>query len=103
MILHRVKRFVGMVFSAVMIFSLAGFADDAFDKLMSAGKYADAIKYAEDNIPVGNRDAADLGKARTARTRSRISTKRPWPVTWSPSAPARIMKPILARPASTTT
>ena len=62
MILHRVKRFVGMVFSAVMIFSLAGFADDAFDKLMSAGKYADAVKYAEDNIPVGSRDATVWAK-----------------------------------------
>ncbi|MBN1128727.1 MAG: tetratricopeptide repeat protein, partial [Chitinispirillaceae bacterium] len=41
-------------------------ADDTFDRLISSGKYADAIKHAEDNIPVGSRDAslwARLGSA----------------------------------------
>jgi tetratricopeptide (TPR) repeat protein len=66
MILHAVKYAtrVGLFAIGVLVFT-AG-ADDAFNKLISSGKYADAIKYAEDNIPVGSRDAdlwAKLGSA----------------------------------------
>ena len=58
MVLQAVKRFAMMGFSAMMIVSLASFADDTFDKMMNAGRYGEAVKYAEDNIPVGSRDAA---------------------------------------------
>ena len=62
MILHSVKFAVRGGLLAVGIVSLAAWADDAFDKLFLAGKYTEATKYAEDNIPVANRDAAVWAK-----------------------------------------
>ncbi|MGA2506178.1 MAG: tetratricopeptide repeat protein [Chitinispirillaceae bacterium] len=66
MIVRALKRFAPKAFLAVGIIVLSAAADDTFDRLISSGKFADAIKYAEDNIPVGNRDAgiwAKLGAA----------------------------------------
>jgi tetratricopeptide (TPR) repeat protein len=37
-------------------------ADDAFDKLFNDRKYADALKYADEKIPIGSRDAAIWAK-----------------------------------------
>lgn len=39
-----------------------GFADEAFDKLFSAGNYSEAIKYADEKIPIGDRDASVWAK-----------------------------------------
>jgi tetratricopeptide (TPR) repeat protein len=66
MILNAVKYVTraGLFAIGVLVFNSG--ADDAFNKLISSGKYVDAIKYAEDNIPVGGRDAdlwAKLGSA----------------------------------------
>jgi tetratricopeptide (TPR) repeat protein len=66
MILHAVKYATRVGLFAIGVLVYTAGADDAFNKLISSGKYADAIKYAEDNIPVGSRDAdlwAKLGSA----------------------------------------
>jgi tetratricopeptide (TPR) repeat protein len=34
------------------------FADDTFDKLFESGKYDDVLKYADEKLPIANRDAA---------------------------------------------
>lgn len=43
----------------VLLFLLVsvGFSDEGFDKLISSGKYAEAITYADDKLPVGDRTA----------------------------------------------
>src|SRR5271157_339214 len=54
----------GLVMLGVM--GMLASADETFDKLLTAGNYADAVKYAESNIPVSMRTAdiwAKLGLA----------------------------------------
>ena len=50
----------------LLVFAAAVTANDDFDKLYAAGKYKEAIEYADDKIPVGDRTSAiwsKLGKA----------------------------------------
>jgi tetratricopeptide (TPR) repeat protein len=82
--------------------SLASYADDAFDKLMiAAGKYADAVKYAEDNIPVGSRDAGVWSKMGVAYEKQDFNEKALACYMVSMRS-GKSMKPILARPGSIT-
>jgi len=46
----------------VFIISTQLFADEAFNQLFQGGKYADALKYADEKIPVADRDAATWAK-----------------------------------------
>ena len=70
-----VKRFALKSFLAVCVIALSAAADDAFDRLIASGKYADAIKYAEDNLPVGNRDAAIWAKLGAAYEKQDFNEK----------------------------
>ncbi len=72
---QAVKRFARNGFLVVGVIVLAAAADDTFDRLISSGKYADAIKYAEDNLPVGNRDAAIWAKLGSAYEKQDFNEK----------------------------
>lgn len=50
-------------------------ADDAFDKLFSAGNFSDAIKYADEKIPVGERDASIWAKLGVAHEGQKMTEK----------------------------
>nr|MCU0609139.1 tetratricopeptide repeat protein [Chitinispirillaceae bacterium] len=50
-------------------------ADATFDELIDSKKYSDASKYAEDNIPVGNRDAAVWAKLAFAYEKQDLKEK----------------------------
>ena len=58
-----------------LFFTLNVWADPAFDKLIEAGKYDDALKYADDNLPAGNRDGATWAKLGTANEHVGMSEK----------------------------
>jgi tetratricopeptide (TPR) repeat protein len=75
MILYSVKQVtrVGLFAFGILVFS-AG-ADDTFNKLISSGKFSDAVKYAEDNIPVGSRDADLWAKLGTAYENQQFKEK----------------------------
>ena len=59
---RTLKRFALRGIVAAVVLVLPAAADSTFDQLMSSGKYADATKYAEDNIPAPSRDAATWAK-----------------------------------------
>ncbi|MBN2188638.1 MAG: tetratricopeptide repeat protein, partial [Chitinispirillaceae bacterium] len=72
---QALKRFAlrGIVAAAVLVPQAA--ADDTFDRLIAAGKYPDAIKHAEDNIPVGSRDASIWAKLGVAYEKQDFNEK----------------------------
>lgn len=51
------KRSMGVLFGVLVVFSTSLFADETFDKLFRAGKYKEAIDYADNNIPPASRSA----------------------------------------------
>jgi tetratricopeptide (TPR) repeat protein len=55
--------------------SWAALGDETFDRLMTAGNYADAVKYAESNIPVATRDADIWAKLGIAYEKQNLSEK----------------------------
>jgi tetratricopeptide (TPR) repeat protein len=75
MTLHSVKLAVrgGLVAAGILAFAV--FADETFDRLYVAGKYSEATKYAEDNIPVANRDAAVWSKLGSAYEKQEFNEK----------------------------
>lgn len=50
-------------------------ADDAFDKLFSDGKFNEAVKYADEKIPVGERDASIWAKLGVAHEGQKMTEK----------------------------
>jgi tetratricopeptide (TPR) repeat protein len=73
--LREVKRFAQNGFLAVGVLAMCVAADDTFDRMISSGKYTDAIKYAEDNIPVAGRDAAIWAKLGVAYEKQEFNEK----------------------------
>jgi tetratricopeptide (TPR) repeat protein len=68
----------GLVCKGLLIFgalSCAALGDETFDRLMSAGNYADAVKYAESNIPVATRDADIWAKLGIAYEKQNLNEK----------------------------
>lgn len=63
--------------SVVMLTLCIGIAvaDEGFDKLFAAGKYKDAIDYADEKIAVGDRDAAIWSKLGTAHEEQELFEK----------------------------
>jgi tetratricopeptide (TPR) repeat protein len=57
------------------VLSWATFGDETFDRLLSAGSYADAVKYAESNIPVATRDADIWAKLGIAYEKQNLNEK----------------------------
>lgn len=53
------KRSVVCTLHVLMLFLVMNvYSDEAFKQLFTGGKYADALKYAEDKLPIAERDAA---------------------------------------------
>ncbi|HEX2957712.1 MAG TPA: tetratricopeptide repeat protein, partial [Chitinispirillaceae bacterium] len=50
-------------------------ADEAFDKLFNERKYSDALKYADEKIPIGSRDAAIWAKLGIANEGAELTEK----------------------------
>ncbi|HMA64511.1 MAG: tetratricopeptide repeat protein, partial [Fibrobacterota bacterium] len=53
------KRSVVCTLHVLMVFLVTNvFSDETFKQFFTGGKYADALKYAEDKLPIADRDAA---------------------------------------------
>ncbi len=66
MSLFTVLKNCGLVFGLMVVTASSLFADAKFDELIAAGKYSDAIAYADKNIPANTRNGGiwdDLGTA----------------------------------------
>lgn len=72
----RWTKFV--LYSSVLMLTLCigiAVADEGFDKLFAAGKYKDAIDYADEKIAVGDRDAAIWSKLGVAHEEQKLFEK----------------------------
>jgi len=63
----------GLLFIGAL--SCAALGDVTFDRLIAAGNYADAVKYAESNIPVATRDADIWAKLGIAYEKQNLNDK----------------------------
>ncbi|NLG17917.1 MAG: tetratricopeptide repeat protein, partial [Fibrobacter sp.] len=62
--------------SAILILTVSMLhADDTFNKLFDDGKYADVIKYADEKLPIGDRDAAIWAKLGIANEDQKLQEK----------------------------
>ncbi|MBN1575596.1 MAG: tetratricopeptide repeat protein [Chitinispirillaceae bacterium] len=59
----------------IVFLTLTAAADDAFDKLFSAGKYKEAIAYADEKMPVAERNAAVWSKLGVAHEEQQMVEK----------------------------
>jgi len=64
-----------MVFSFVFLVAVTSFGDDTFNKLFNAGKYKEAIDYADQKIPPASRDAAMWVKIAEANEKAGLIEK----------------------------
>lgn len=63
MSVRAAKRCVFFSLHVLMVLLISNvFADETFNQLFQSGKYADAIKYADEKLPVTDRDAATWAK-----------------------------------------
>ena len=60
---------------AIVFITLTTTADDSFDKLFSAGKYKEAIAYADDKMPIAERNAAVWSKLGVAHEEQEMVEK----------------------------
>ena len=64
-----------VVFSALFLITLTIFGDDAFDKLFNAGKFNEALDYADQKIPPAQRNAAMWVKIAEANEKAGLIEK----------------------------
>ncbi|MBN1758984.1 MAG: tetratricopeptide repeat protein [Chitinispirillaceae bacterium] len=72
---HRVSDFILMITALLFVCSFTVAADDAFDKLYSSGKYKEAIDYADEKIPAGDRNSALWAKLGVANEEQQMIEK----------------------------
>ncbi len=72
---HRVSAFILMITAFFLVCPLTISADDAFDKLYSSGKYKEAIDYAEEKIPAGDRTSSIWAKLGVANEEQQLVEK----------------------------
>ncbi|MBN1309312.1 MAG: tetratricopeptide repeat protein [Chitinispirillaceae bacterium] len=61
--------------AAVVLLTLSAAADDAFDKLISSGKYKEAIAYADEKMPIAERNASVWSKLGAAHEEQEMIEK----------------------------
>ena len=67
-------RFI-ILFCLVFLVAIKSFSDDTFDKLFNAGKYKEAIDYADQKIPPASRDASVWVKIAEANEKAGLVEK----------------------------